>query len=400
VPKKSQTEGVRIPVNPVMLRWARETAGLSYSDVARVLKRKSVKDNTVEAWERGVDSPSYSLLERLAYTVYKRPLAVFFFPEPPVELSAKESFRTLPAIEIQKLAPRVYHLVRSALAMQINLVELCEEVNPSVSPILRNLNFRAADSIIEMVKESRRQLGITLETQSSWRDTDEALKNWRTAFEEAGIYVFKDAFHLPQLSGFCLYDSEFPIIYVNNSTPASRQIFTLFHELGHLLFGTGGVDTRLEDYVRFLKGDAKLIEVKCNAFAEEFLVPESHFGLASRGLEATEPNIESLANRYHVSREVILRRFLELGRISKSEYSRFADKWKASLTKKKGGGYYYNNQQAYLGRRYLELAFSRYYQGKISFGQLADYLGVKAKSVPGMEAIVLKAGVRQSDIRV
>ncbi|KKL56723.1 hypothetical protein LCGC14_2242570, partial [marine sediment metagenome] len=38
--------------------------------------------------------------ERLAYEIYKRPLALFFFPEPPEEETPKESFRTLPQEEI------------------------------------------------------------------------------------------------------------------------------------------------------------------------------------------------------------------------------------------------------------------------------------------------------------
>ena len=81
-----------IPVNPDMLRWARETAGLNVDDVVRKMKRKRVTAETVLSWENGEGSPSYPQLERIAYEIYKRPLALFFFPEPPQEETPKQSF--------------------------------------------------------------------------------------------------------------------------------------------------------------------------------------------------------------------------------------------------------------------------------------------------------------------
>ena len=78
-------------------------------------------------------------------------------------------------------------------------------------------------------------------------------------------------------SGFCLYDTDFPVIYVNNNKAKNRQIFTLFHELAHLLMHTGGVDTRQDDYIEYLTGNNRRIEILCNQFAAEFLVPTVDF---------------------------------------------------------------------------------------------------------------------------
>jgi len=38
----------------------------------------------------------------------------------------------------------------------------------------------------------------------------------------------------------------------------------------------------------------------------------------------------------------------------------------------------------------MSLAFSNYYRGKISVEQLADYLNVSAKNIPGLEQFVLQ----------
>jgi len=84
---------LNIPVNPDNLKWARESANLLIEDVAG---RMNQDPRIIEAWEQGVSSPTYVQLEKLAYQVYKRPIAIFFFPERPEEISARRSFRTLP----------------------------------------------------------------------------------------------------------------------------------------------------------------------------------------------------------------------------------------------------------------------------------------------------------------
>jgi Zn-dependent peptidase ImmA (M78 family) len=222
---------------------------------------------------------------------------------------------------------------------------------------------------------------------------DEAFKNWRKILEEHGVFVFKEAFKSDTFSGFCLYDKQFPVIYVNNSKSSSRQIFTLFHELAHLLFGTGGVDTQLEDYIYYLKGDDKAIEVLCNRFGGEFLVPDADFNHQIKGVSISDELIQRLANRYSVSREVILRKFLNRRAVDQRYYEEKVAQWaKKSKTKAGAGGDYYLTKGAYLGEHYLETAFSRYYQRRISIEQLADYLGVKVKNVTGMESLLFDKG--------
>ena len=61
------------------------------------------------AWEKGKSAPTYAQLEKLAYSLYKRPLAVFFLPVPPPEPDIKQEFRTLPDFEIDQLAADTLH---------------------------------------------------------------------------------------------------------------------------------------------------------------------------------------------------------------------------------------------------------------------------------------------------
>jgi len=65
-------------VNPAILVWARERAGLSVGEVA---SRLGKEPEIVTAWEAGEAFPAYGQLEQLAEMLYKRPVALFFLPD-------------------------------------------------------------------------------------------------------------------------------------------------------------------------------------------------------------------------------------------------------------------------------------------------------------------------------
>jgi Zn-dependent peptidase ImmA (M78 family) len=65
---------------------------------------------------------------------------------------------------------------------------------------------------------------VSLEQQQKWSSAEDALEQWRHVFASVGVFVFKDAFHTGACFGFCLYDDEFPVIYVNNTSAKTRQI--------------------------------------------------------------------------------------------------------------------------------------------------------------------------------
>lgn len=384
----------KISVNPDILKWARESANLSFEDVAVKINKTA---ETIQSWESGQESPTYVQLEKLAYQIYKRPIAVFLFPNPPEEDSPTKSFRTLPEHELQQLPPNILHLLRKAYAMQINLEELCDGQNFAQQKIWQEVQIVPEQPLEQVATQIRNVLGISLEEQFSWRSVDIALKNWREVLEVKGIFVFKEAFRQPEISGFCLFDDEFPLIYLNNSMPKTRQIFTLFHELAHLLFGTGGIDKVEDDYFDFLFGTDLRIERFCNLFAAVFLVPDSDFDQRIQnfrypdGYSVDDYGISELARRYSVSREVVLRKLRDRRVIDSETYQAYVSKWAdESNTRRKNssGGDYYSTRASYLGKQYLDLAFGKYYQNQISVGQLADYLNVRVSNISGLEEVM------------
>ncbi len=373
-------------LNPKILKWARERAGYTLEDISGKLK-KDIK--LLENWESGSKTPTYSQLEKLAYSYYKLPIAIFYFPEPPAEKDLKKEFRTLPDYEIDNLKPDTRFALRQAQAMQMDLEELNDGINRANYKIFREIKINLSINITNFSAEVRDYLGVSLDKQISWKDNDNALKKWRTIIEEKGIFVFKRSFKQEEISGFSLIDKEFPVIYLNNSTTKTRQIFTLFHELAHILLHTNGITKKDDSYINVLKGEEKEIEVFCNRFAAEFLVPSGDFEKNLSQNAWDDESIGKLAKRYFVSREVICRKLLERKLVSQEYYEKkkgeWADDYKKNKENRSGGGNYYDTQTTYLGEKFLRLAFGRYYESKCTIEELADYLNVKVKSVSGLE---------------
>jgi Zn-dependent peptidase ImmA (M78 family) len=372
-------------VNSELMRWARETCNMPISSVAEQIDKTPEQ---IIAWEAGTDHPTYTQLEKLS-SLYRKPLAVFFFSNIPQINAPKSSCRSLPEHIYDSLSFKVVRKINDARAMQINLYELNNNVNPAPQ-LLTNFDFPI--DLRKAALELRKVLGVSLKVQKQNRKNDDALEMWRDCFLNYGIYIFKDAFEDDSISGFCLCDPVFPIICLNNSMSFTRQIFTLFHEFYHIISDTSGIDKIEDDYFEFLSQEQLEIEKACNRFAGEFLVPNYDFDEEIRGLKVNEHDIVSLAYKYNVSREVITRKLLERNIITQDEYEQRREEYlddaiRAKQKKKEeGGGNYYNTLISYLGYGYLHLVYDNYRKHKIDVFQLSDYTRTRIENLPKLEA--------------
>ncbi len=381
-----------IGINPAMLRWAREQAGyLTVEPVAISIKRPAAM---IEAWESGAEFPTWRQLERLARDLYHRPTALFFLPEPPEEQNPSAEFRRLPASALDDLGPDTWLSIRQARARQLDLTELASFDDSTERHIIQDLAPSATpDNVGELAMATRRYLDVTIADQLEWSSEEDALNIWRDTVQSAGVWVFKRHFKQDDVAGFCLDDPRYPLVYLNNGQPKTRQIFTLFHELAHLFFGFSYLErSGIEHYVDSLEGHDRNVEIACNRFAGEFLVPTSHFQKnapldVAAGI--TDDALVALARRYWVSREVVLRKCLNQDWIDQQFYNEKVEEWRRRYSEGSdggSGGNYYSNQGTYLGVKYTALAFRGYYQGAYDIEQLAEYLDIKASNIPGLES--------------
>lgn len=379
----------RMPITPEVVTWARERAGYKLDD--KSFTRYFPK---IAEWEEEESNakPTYLQLEKLADKL-KVPVAVFFFPEPPEQPPIEETFRTLGAEQFDKIPPQIRLLLHKARAFQIGLDELNQGRNPAERLITHDLSFRPTDSVEKIAAQVRNYLGVSLDEQFAWRNPDTALKAWRKTLFNVGVYVFKDAFGDEEYCGFSLYDDEFPIIYVNNTHTKTRQIFTLFHELAHLLFHTSGVDTHKDRYLETLANDKRQIEIICNRLSARVLVPDEVFEQELYKRQVSKNSREKaseIARAFSVSREVIYRKFLEHNLVTEQEYQEAAQSWAQQRGGSKSpGGSYYRTKIAYLGEEYISMAFRNYYHNRIDDYTLAEYLGIQPKNLTQLEETVL-----------
>lgn len=366
-------------INSEILVWSRETAGYSLEDISIIFPKYA-------EWESGNDFPTYSQLESIA-SKFKRPVAVFFFPEVPKEPSQKKSFRTIPEYEFDSLPPTIKFLFRKGLSMQENLKELNDNQNTEYAVFTKSLG-NITDFNFSNIRKIRELLNVSFDIQFKTNNRDEMFEIWRNSFADIGIYVFKEAFKDDNVGGFCLYDEMYPIIFVNNSTTKNRQIFTLFHELAHLLMKGNHIDLSDRAYVESLSDNAKQVEVVCNKFAGDFLVPDFLLKDAIKDSTISERYIEQLANKFSVSQEVIARKLLDKNFITQIMYNHISEQMKEIATQQsvnRGGGNYYYNQIAYLGKRYLGLILDKYNARMITFDQAVQYVGIKANKFYNLE---------------
>ena len=121
-----------------------------------------------------------------------------------------------------------------------------------------------------------------------------------------------------------------PIIGINDEDRPPAKTFTIIHELVHLFKRESSLCNDMSSSASTLSE-----EVFCNAVAGELLVPKSALKIVLEHGHYFAPysidDIKRVANRFSVSREVIVRRLLELRKIDQREYETYTDLFRREI---------------------------------------------------------------------
>jgi Zn-dependent peptidase ImmA (M78 family) len=387
---------LKAAIQPSVLTWARTTAGYDL-DAAAV--KLSLAAEVLTAWEAGEDKPSIPQLRKLA-GLYKRPLAVLYLPEPPLAFQPMHDFRGLPDYGPRRFSPGLTLEVRSAQQRRLLALELFEDT--SAEPVHFALEAAEGQDPESVGLAIRAALGVSYEGQRKWGDHRTAFRQWRTRIEEHGVLVFQTTrIESDEASGFAFWAEVLPTVVVNGKDVYSRRIFSLLHELAHLMLRQSGVSEMDVDAPR-PDADAR-IEVFCNQVAAAALMPGQLFTqeaiVAARGVgfhEWSDAEIESLSNVYGVSREAVVRRLLSIGRATQAFYGRKRTQYiaefvalkarqKAEAEGKPIRRHMPRETVGNYGRPFIRAVLENYHRDRITLSEVSGYLGVKVKHIPAIE---------------
>lgn len=395
---------VRAVIKPDLLVWARNTPGLSLEAAA---KKLGVRPARLSDWEENRLSPTVTQLRKAA-SVYKRPLAVFFLPRPPAQPQPLHDFRRLPDREHARLSPELLLEMRRARRRRALAVELLGDLQQPVPSL--PLRATVDDDPEAIAARARQWLAVSLAQQSSWLGTYEALNGWLAAFEAHGFLVFQTTdVNLDEMRGFSLNERHLPVIVLNAKDYPRARVFTLAHEFAHVVLDTGGVCDP-ERIGRRARTPDERVEVFCNYVAGSLLVPsdallgDPRIAATPGRHEWTDTAIRALSDAFAVSREVILRRLLILGRTTEAFYERKRNEYQAHYARlaalarerareQEGHPPVYRIVVRDNGRRYTRLVLDAFEGERITAADVSDYLGVRLKHLDRIADAVDRARV-------
>jgi len=371
-------KGVKVKyVNPEILK---ELASLK-PDAYNRMRGKYPKS---EKWLSGEDYPTYNQLIELS-KIFNVPFGYFFFKELPKYEMPIPHYRTIeknhfkPSEELLdtiKFAQRVQDWAKDIL------LELGNDKIDFCGKYKSNFDLNA------IVNE----LKAIFDVKEGWAKSK---RTWKDAFrylvdkaEEKGIIVLISGvvgnnthrkLNVNEFRGFVLYDEIAPVVFINNEDALSGKIFTLIHEVVHILIGKSASF----DYENLQPADNE-IEKFCDKCAAEFLVPTKELLEAHKQTKNYDKYtmFQELAKRFKVSQMVIARRLYDLNLINKNEFIEFLQETQKKEYNKpvSRGGNFYETAKLRLSQRFLGLLKSAIYDNLITYKDALLITDLKAKS--------------------
>lgn len=387
-----------VDITPKVVTWARESAGFTAQEAAHKIGRPVEE---ITGWESGELRPSMAQI-RKASEVYKRPLAVFFLPEPPQDFATLRDFRRLPADVPKEYSPNLRFLVRQTHARQEWVRDFLESENRP--PLGFIGSARPSDDPIRLAQRIRETIGVTPDEIRACRTREDVLRLWLSHSETSGIFVFRagnlrwEKIDVVEARGFALSDKYAPFIFLNAQDAKAAQVFTLAHELVHVWLNESGV-SNLRTAARPTT-ETDIIEVFCNRVAAEILVPQDIFQERWKQEDphkTLEERIQSHSKYFKVSEWVIARRLLDWGQISKTKYDKltqdYEQQWREVRQQEKesqteGGPSPYLLKLINNGYAFSSVVLSAYQSGDISGRDTSSLLGVKLDKIGNLAELI------------
>jgi Zn-dependent peptidase ImmA (M78 family) len=384
-------------VNPEILIWARETAGLNLEEASQKLGITEARGvspaDRLSALEAGEVEPTRPMLVKMAKQ-YRRPLLVFYMSAPPRQANRGQDFRKLPQDYSLTSEVLVDALIRDVKARQ-EIIRAALEDEDEAEPLSFVGSMDMDDGVDAVLKSIRSTLNIDLEHFRSQLSPNDAFALLRSSVESLGVFVLLigdlGSFHteigLEAFRGFAIADDMAPFIVINDRDSRAAWSFTLIHELVHIWLGQTGISNIYTE---------KAIEKFCNEVAGEFLLPKDELaalsGVKTLDFEATRQEISDFAQERNLSSSMVAYSLYQTDTIKYSTWLRLSKEFERlwvegkELQRKKargskGGPNYYIVRRHRIGANLMTLVNRMLQGGALTTTKAGIVLGVKSKNV-------------------
>lgn len=366
-------------LNPQAILWAINRCG----ETVESLSKRWPK---LTAWIEQTHTPTLRQLEEFAKCVHVGLDLLFEHDAPHLALQIAD-FRTIGTL-CDEPSPELYDTVAQMKYRQDWLRDYfselgCDEID--FVGLFSSYKGMSASAVSETIRSF-------FELSETWafaeRDVSSALKTLRDKIEDRRISVVingvvGDNAHRPldvaEFRGFVLADRLAPLVFVNGRDAKSAQVFTLIHEITHLVFAQTGVVSPYEE-----DGHDDGLERFCDAVAAEVLVSQDVLiGMWEQDGDAFD-NIERARRKFKVSFVVCARKALELGLVSESEFSAAMGRHNAAVEGVRApsgsGGNYYLTKAYRVGRVFGDAVFTATQARRITYSEAFRLTGLSAKT--------------------
>jgi Zn-dependent peptidase ImmA (M78 family)/DNA-binding XRE family transcriptional regulator len=375
-------KSLKVEVNPKVFKWLRESSGWSKEDIAKRLKTNV---EIVSAIEKGERQPTLRQLKDLAIA-YKRPLASFLLSEPLKESPLPKDYRMLPDRK-NVFDKKTIYTIRKARDLQEIGAELLININNSTKPDIKKITISKNPEKIAL--EFREKFELDIEIQKKFKTSYEFFNYLRDIFEEMNILVFQFSMPIEDARGFALTDELPNVIVINSGDTIEARLFSLMHEFGHILLGETVID-----FPNISISTDHRIEIWCNQFASEFLLPSKVAikVFESEGTMLTESNtLNKISRKYKVSKSMLCYKMFNLKFITMEVYKEILNRYKPSdkelkddedIDKKKKGGGIPSDKKCLseIGNKFVSIVANNYERNFITYTDALNFLSIKSKN--------------------
>ncbi|MDP2320077.1 MAG: ImmA/IrrE family metallo-endopeptidase [Acidobacteriota bacterium] len=293
---------IEVPITPSVLKWAIAESGYTEPEVSSWIEGGEA---TLTSWFNETAKPSLSEMKTIAGKLHRQ-LATFLLPVAPVSAAVPVKFRHPLGGHQRPLNPIERRFVRRARRLQEAHVWLLGEL-AQPTPDIPRVSLSASSD--DAARSMRSLLGISLAQQFEWRSASAAFDAWREAIERLGIIVVLFPMGNVSCRGFSIWSDAAPLIAVNTAWKDEARIFTLFHELGHLVTRT---DSACATGDAATGGPDEPAERWSETFAAAIVIPHESVGRLPGVTDLRQ--LGRLANQYKVSLRAMAIRLIGAGK--------------------------------------------------------------------------------------